>query len=138
MERVRSLKLTVINSIRTNNFSDDLIMQKISKLWKEAFNQLTNHENITYGVYHDYESDYKGDYSLSIAIENSDREPFIEIPNNEKYEIFKVDTSEEQGIFNTWNKIWDQEEEGTLKRAYTYDYEKYYPNGDIEVHLAVK
>lgn len=113
-------------------------MQKISKLWKEAFNQLTNHENITYGVYHDYESDYKGDYSLSIAIENSDREPFIEIPNNEKYEIFKVDTSEEQGIFNTWNKIWDREEEGTLKRAYTYDFEKYYPNGDIEVHIAVK
>lgn len=132
------MKLTVINSIRTNNFNDDLIMQKISKLWKEAFNQLTNHENITYGVYHDYESDYKGDYSLSIAIENSDREPFIEIPNNEKYEIFKVDTSEEQGIFNTWNKIWDREEEGTLKRAYTYDFEKYYPNGDIEVHIAVK
>jgi len=132
------MKLTTINSIRTNNFSDDRVMQKITELWKDASNRLAKYESITYGVYHEYESDYKGDYSLSIAIEDNGEKPVIEIPDHVKYEIFKVDTGEEQGIFNTWSKIWDQEESGTLKRAYSYDYEKYYPNGEIEIHIAIK
>ena len=113
-------------------------MQKITEMWKEASDRLTNYENNTYGVYHEYESNYKGDYSLSVAIEDTFGESFIEISNNEKYEIFKVDTAEEQGIFKIWSKIWDQEEAGTLKRAYSYDFEKYYPNGEIEIYIAVK
>ena len=113
-------------------------MQKITDMWKEVSSQLTNHKNFTYGVYHQYESNYKGDYSLSIAIEDRDSESCIVIPNSEKYEIFKVDTSEEQGIYNIWSKIWKLEEEGTLVRAYSYDFEKYYPNGEIEIHIAIK
>jgi len=132
------MKLTIINSIRTNNFSDDRVMQKITELWKDASNRLAKHENNTYGVYHEYASDYKGDYSLSLAIENNGEEPVIVIPDHEKYEIFKVDTDDEQGIFYTWGKIWGQEESGTLKRAYSYDFEKYYPNGEIEIHIAIK
>lgn len=91
-----------------------------------------------YGVYYDYESDYKGDYSLSVAIENEFGESFIEIPKNKKYKIFKVDTIDEKGILNTWNEIWKQQETGLLKRAYSYDFEKYFPNGDIEIHIATR
>jgi predicted transcriptional regulator YdeE len=132
------LKLTIINSIRTNNFNDDQLMQKITGLWKEASDRLTDREIITYGVYHMYESDYKGDYSLSIAIEDNYSEPLLEIPNNAKYEVFNVDTTEEQGVLNTWKKIWELENAGTLERAYSYDFEKYYPNGEIEIHIAIK
>ena len=39
-------------------------MQKITEMWKEASNRLTNYENNIYGVYHEYESNYKGDYLL--------------------------------------------------------------------------
>ena len=63
---------------------------------------------------------------------------FIEIPENAKYEIYKVDTSDEQGIFKTWKKIWDQEDSGLLERAYTYDFEKYTPNGEFEIYIAIK
>jgi predicted transcriptional regulator YdeE len=132
------MRLTIINGVRTNNFNDNLLMQKITGLWKEASNRLTNQDIIIYGVYHDYESDYKGDYTLSIAIEDSKSEPSLEIPNNAKYEIFNVDSAEEQGIINTWKKIWERENSGTLKRAYTYDFEKYYPNGEIEIYIAIK
>lgn len=132
------MKLKIIKSIRTNNFSDERVMQKITEMWKEASAHLTNHKNLTYGVYYQYESNYKDNYSLSVAIEDNDGESFIEIPNNEKYEIFKVDTSEEQGIYNTWSKIWEQEEAGTLERAYSNDFEKYYPNGEIEIYIAIK
>ncbi|MEN1969208.1 hypothetical protein WMZ97_14175 [Lentibacillus sp. N15] len=50
----------------------------------------------------------------------------------------KLDTKDEQGILNTWSKIWEQEESGALERAYSYDFEKYYPNGEIEIHIALK
>ena len=131
------MKLTIINSIRTNNFNDEHVMQKITDMWKAASTDLTEHESSIYGVYHGYETDYKGDYTLSVAIEG-EATPLITIPSDKKYKIFKVDTNEEQGIFNTWSKIWDEEKKGNLHRAYTYDLEKYYPNGNIEIHIAIK
>ena len=132
------MKLKVINSVRINNFNDNQLLQKITALWEQASNHLTNLEVITYGVYHDYESDYKGDYSLSIAIEDHTAKPILEISTQSKYEIFKVDTREDQGVVNTWRKIWEHEIAGTLARAYSYDYEKYYPNGEIEIYIALK
>src|SRR5699024_10353364 len=98
---------------------------------------LSHYQGNTYGLYYDYESDYKGDYTLCVAIED-DRESSITIPNDATYEIFTVDTDDEQGIFKTWNEIWKKEEAGTLKRAYTYDFEKYYPDGKIDIYIAVE
>ncbi|KGR74924.1 GyrI-like domain-containing protein [Ureibacillus sinduriensis] len=132
------MKLTIINSTRTNNFSDDLMLEKITDLWKSASHSLVGDENTKYGIYHNYESDYKGDYSLSIGIECDGEEPTLVIPQNEKYVIFNVEPGDEQGVFNTWTDIWAQEEEGTLKRAYTYDFEKYDPKGEIAIYIAIK
>ncbi|MUK88365.1 AraC family transcriptional regulator [Ornithinibacillus sp. L9] len=131
------MNLSVINSVRTNNFTDELVIKKITGMWKEASSKLENHTDTIYGVYSDYESNYKGDYTLSVAIESSSGKHLIEIPPNSKYETFSVDTSNEHGVMNTWKEIWQLEEKGTLKRAYTYDLEKYYPNGEIEIHIAV-
>lgn len=131
------MKVAVVGSIRTNNFQDEQLVQKITNLWKEASDRLTNEEKSTYGVYHNYESNYKGDYSLSIAAEDTNGESFLELPSNEKYKVFKVDVTEENGVIHTWQEIWAQEEAGALKRAYTYDFEKYEPNGEIEIHIAI-
>ncbi|WP_068675349.1 GyrI-like domain-containing protein [Oceanobacillus sp. Castelsardo] len=131
------MKLAILNSIRTNNFDDELVMQKITDMWKEASKDLAQHETNTYGVYYDYESDYTGDYSLSVAIEG-EKEPCVTIANDQKYEAFTVDTSDEQGILKMWSEIWDKEKAGKLQRAYTIDFEKYHPNGTIEIYIAVK
>lgn len=132
------MNITIIKSVRTNNFKDEAIMQKITDMWKEASSVLENQDEVIYGLYHDYESDYKGDYTLSVAIESSDNGTTIQIPNTSKYEIFDVDTSDENGILNTWKQIWEREEKGDLKRAYSFDFEKYYPNSQIEIHIATK
>ncbi|MEF2246081.1 GyrI-like domain-containing protein [Paenibacillus sp. IITD108] len=133
------MQLYVVSTTRTNNFNDEQIMTKIKTVWEEASQQFGQHQNCTkYGVYYDYESDYKGDYSLGIAIEERCGESVITIPESEKYEVFKVDTSSEHGIINAWKKIWGQAETGELKRAYTYDFEKYYANGEVEIHIAIK
>lgn len=132
------MNLTIIKSVRTNNFKDENIMQKISEMWKEASSILRNQNEVKYGLYYDYESDYKGDYTLSVAIESSDNDSTIKIPNTTKYEIFEVDTLDELGILNAWREIWDLEEKGDLERDYSFDFEKYYPNGQIEIHIATK
>jgi predicted transcriptional regulator YdeE len=49
-----------------------------------------------------------------------------------------VDTSDEQGIFKTRKKIWDQEDSELLEWAYTYDFEKYTPNGEFEIYIALE
>ncbi|GGB42736.1 AraC family transcriptional regulator [Virgibacillus dakarensis] len=130
------MDLTIINTIRTNNFNDEQVMQKIMDMWKGASAKLSQHEGNIYGLYYEYESDYKSDYTLSVAIEG-ESESSITIPENTKYEVFKVDTDSEQGILDTWNEIWNKEKEGQLDRAYTYDFEKYYPNGNIVIYIAV-
>ncbi|QKG85374.1 AraC family transcriptional regulator [Kroppenstedtia pulmonis] len=130
------MRLYIVNSIRTNNFTDEQMMQKMKDMWTEA--SQTQNTNIIYGVYHEYESDYKGDYSLSVATEDSSDMPFIDISDTANYQIYCVDTVDEQGVIKTWKKIWGLEEEGKINRAYTYDYEKYYPNGDIEIYIAIK
>lgn len=132
------MKVTVIQSVRTNNFNDDLLIQKITGLWQEASPRLPGRDRTVYGVYHDYESDYKGDYTLSVAYEDNQGESVLDIPDDATYEIFDVDTTEELGIINTWKMIWERENSGTLNRAYTCDYEKYGPNGDIQIYIAVK
>ncbi|WP_346235465.1 effector binding domain-containing protein [Lysinibacillus telephonicus] len=132
------MNLTIIKSVRTNNFNDNNIMHKITEMWKDASSLLNNKDEVTYGLYYDYENNYKGDYSLGVAIEGSDNGSSINILNSNKYQIFKVDTSDENGIFNTWKEIWSCEEKGILERAYSFDFEKYYPNGQIEIHIAIK
>lgn len=114
------------------------MLQKITELWRDASHTLAKDGTTKYGLYHNYESDYKGDYSLSIAIESNGEEPTIAIPQNEKYVKYHVEPGDERGISNTWAEIWAQEEAGTLKRAYTYDFEKYSPDGEIEIYIAIK
>jgi len=106
-------------------------------MWKKASTVLSDKDENVYGLYHEYESDYKGDYTLCVAIEGRD-ESSVAIPDDTKYEVFKVNTNDEQGIFNTWNEIWKKEDENELKRAYTYDFEKYYPDGSIAIYIAIK
>ncbi|MFU0790456.1 MAG: effector binding domain-containing protein [Virgibacillus proomii] len=135
------MKLNLLRSIRTNNFNDNQLIKKMEHMWKEASSKLKHHKGNVYGVYYDYESNYKGDYSLGVAINdrdsNVDNRMIMEIPDV-KYKIFDVDTTDELGIMKAWSKIWELEESGSLKRAYTYDYEKYDPNGNIEIYIAVR
>jgi len=131
------MQLKIIEKIRTNNFNDNQVMQKITSMWKNASSSLANNNGNVYGLYHEYESNYKGDYTLCVAVEGKNKPPIV-IPDDTKYQVFNVSTNDEKGVFNTWNEIWEKEEEGQLKRAYTYDFEKYYPDGNIDICIAIE
>jgi predicted transcriptional regulator YdeE len=114
-------------------------VDKIQRIWREASIHFPQKKVATYGVYHKYSSNYKGDYTLSIAIadDSDNKETTLTIPDDTKYKQFQVDLKDELGVINTWKKIWELEEKGELKRAYTYDFEKYNPNGEIEIFIAI-
>jgi len=128
------MKVYEIKSIKTNNFNDDVV--KIMNLWQEVLMNYEDYDGNWYGIYHEYESNFKGDYTLSICnegISNSEEEIIIDKDN--KYKIFEVSSNND--ISKVWQEIWDLEEKGLLKRAYTIDYEKY-SKDEITIHIALK
>jgi len=61
--------------------------------------------------------------------------PVIEIEDFSFYEVFRCQADE---IYQTWQLIWKKEQQGLLKRAYSVDFEKYHPDGLVEIYIAVE
>ncbi|MGE7760225.1 GyrI-like domain-containing protein [Peribacillus sp. NPDC097895] len=130
-----SKEVYVIGEIRTNNFSDKDLFDKIGSLWRKT-NDYNIENDMKYGIYHQYENNYRGDYTLSIAIESPLSNEKILIPEN-KYKVFEC-IQEGHSVGETWKKIWQLEDEKNLNRNYSLDFEKYYPDGKVEIHIAIK
>ncbi len=131
-------KVCVLSEKRLNNFKEPDIAEKIQKLWYETSAKMPQEKEISkYAVYSEYESNYKGDYTLFIGVDKIDSHKEI-IIEEENYQVFSVDASSPYGIIMTWQEIWEMEEKGLLNRAYTVDYEKYYPDGKVEIFIALK
>lgn len=126
--------LYVVRSTQTNNFNDPEIMAKIGRLWQESADLFGQGSNV-YGVYHQYQSDYKGDYTLSVATENpTEQTSALSVPQTE-YRVFP--TTREQ-IVQNWQQIWQLEEAGELQRAYLVDYEQYSADGQVAIYIGLK
>ena len=131
-------KVYILSEKRLNNFKESDIGEKIQKLWYETNIKIPQEKEMNkYAIYSEYESNYKGDYTLFIGVDKIDscKEIIIE---EENYQVFSVDTSSPYGIIMAWQEIWEMEEKGLLNRAYTVDYEKYYPDGKVEIFIALK
>ena len=128
------MKVYKEKSIRTNNFNND--PKKIIDLWQEVMTKFPEYKGDWYGVYHEYESDFKGNYTLTICTDTdiANTNEIIPIESN-NYKTFEVTSSYE--LAYVWQKIWDLEIKESLNRAYTIDYEKY-SNYEITIHIALK
>ncbi|RKS87153.1 putative transcriptional regulator YdeE [Orbus hercynius] len=128
-----------VNSVRTNNFTDENMIDKIKALWQEAQTKITNDTGCVYGIYHHYQNDYRGDYTLSIAVDHPiDHFSALITPNPiDNYVVFAVNDDHEDKIYQTWQHIWGLEQEGKLLRAYDVDFEKYYPDGRVEIYISI-
>lgn len=129
------MKLKKIHEIRTNHFKDKQMAQKFDSLWNEASKYIQENQAL-YGIYSDYESNYKGDYTIGAYVE--DQIGDFDLNVQTAYKSFEVDIKDPIGVFNTWNQIWREEEDEIITRAYTYDFEKYDQNGLISIHIAIK
>ncbi|WP_295660522.1 effector binding domain-containing protein [uncultured Haemophilus sp.] len=108
----------------------------IPPLWQNNLDKLPQ-GHYCYGIYFNYATNYQADYDFAIASEvvlETDI-PVIEIEDLSFYEIFRCNVDE---IYQTWQLIWEKEQQGLLKRAYSVDFEKYYPDGLVEIYIAVE
>ena len=128
-----ALKLYPIVQQRLNN---NIANEIISPLWQNNFDKLPQ-GHCCYGIYFNYATNYQADYDFAIASEvvlETDI-PVIEIEDLSFYEVFHCNVDE---IYQTWQLIWEKEQQGLLKRAYSVDFEKYYPDGLVEIYIAVE
>lgn len=130
------MKLYEVASVRTNNFSENVESQ-IGQLWNQVITKLDKIPEVMYGVYHDYESDYRGDYTLTVATEKRSEKRTIDVPDG-KYKLFPVDITSETGVIEAWQKVWKLELENQLQRVYKYDYEKYDLDGSITLYIGIQ
>ena len=128
-----ALKLYPIVQQRLNN---DIANEMIPTLWQNNFDKLPQGHHC-YGIYFNYATNHQADYDFAIASEavlETDI-PVIEIEDLSFYEVFRCQVDE---IYQTWQLIWKKEQQGLLKRAYSVDFEKYYPDGLVEIYIAVE
>ncbi|MFF2498315.1 effector binding domain-containing protein [Peribacillus sp. NPDC058075] len=97
-----SKEVYMIGEIRANNFTDKNLFEKIGSLWSKT-NDHNIENDMKYGIYHQYESDYRGDYTLAIATETPVSNENFVIPDQE-YAVFKC-LQDEHSISETWKKI---------------------------------
>ena len=128
-----ALKLYPIVQQRLNN---NIANEIISTLWQNNLDKLPQ-GHCCYGIYFNYATNYQADYDFAIASEvvlETDI-PVIEIEDLSFYEVFHCNVDE---IYQTWQLIWEKEQQGLLKRAYSVDFEKYHPDGLVEIYIAVE
>ena len=129
------LTLYLFATIRTHNTKENTA-EKIGQLWQNNFAKLTKNEPY-YGVYLNYESDFTGYYDVAVAQESKPEGSLstIEIEDLTWYEIFPTNC---ESVVQTWQHIWNKEKQGLLKRAYKVDFEKYYPNGKVDIYISIR
>ena len=128
-----ALKLYPIVQQRLNN---NIANEIISTLWQNNFDKLPQ-GHCCYGIYFNYATNYQADYDFAIASEvvlETDI-PVIEIEDLSFYEVFRCKVDK---IYQTWQLIWEKEQQGLLKRAYSVDFEKYHPDDLVEIYIAVE
>ena len=127
-----ALKLyPIVQQRLNNNIADEII----PPLWQNNLDKLPQ-GHYCYGIYFNYATNYQADYDFAIASEvvlETDI-PVIEIEDLSFYEVFRCNIEE---IYQTWQLIWEKEQQGLLKRAYSVDFEKYHSDGLAEIYIAV-
>lgn len=122
----------------------------IGGLWRDfydkgIFRSIEHKSNdCAVGIYSDYETDEKGEYSVTAGCEVSDTRNRPEgtviknIPGG-KYAKFIVEEDMERAVREFWTKLWDL----PLDRTYSGDFEEYQPGNTAEhavihVYIAIK
>lgn len=139
-------------STRTNNQKESSASSgNIMKLWNSFFkNNVLNDikrkkkDFFIYGVYSNYEADFKGDYDFYAGVEaQHNKIHFAEVTIEAgEYLVFKNTGGSSQVLFETWKAIWDYFEDKSNKeqRKYITDFEQYNPKkqDSIEIYISIK
>ncbi|PIR17597.1 MAG: transcriptional regulator [Deltaproteobacteria bacterium CG11_big_fil_rev_8_21_14_0_20_49_13] len=97
-----------------------------------------------YGVYHNYETDLNGEYSVIAGVETDGRDDkdndysSVRIEDG-KYLVFEGRGAMPVTVINIWKTIWEYFSSPDVpKRAYTTDYEVYKGPDEVAIYIAIK
>lgn len=151
MRTIESFNVIGISVETTNR--DNQAAEDLGKLWTQFYQEgITERipyrmNETVYSIYTNYESDYKGRYTtiIGMQVESLDSIPEgmvgIVIPSARYREILAKGKMPD-AVVDAWMKIWEQDE--TLNRAYTVDFEVYGPksqmgdDSEVQIFLATK
>ena len=129
------MNLFILEMMRVNNFNTENLEEKLAEIWQKA-KEKVNEETEWYAVYTDYTSNYKGDYSYGIALRQYDSNSLVCIDKSMRYKVFRV--KDKSHLSALWEHVWELEESGSIRRAYTVDYEHYNVDGTVDVYVAIE
>lgn len=132
------MKFEILETIRTNNFTDSEMTNKFINLWQNNADlvEAALKSGLTIAcVYHQYLSDYQGDYCASLCRATNGHSDFDTA--NFTWLSYPVDSSDELGVYHTWQKIWADEADKKISRLYHFDYEKYEASGQVSIMIAI-
>jgi predicted transcriptional regulator YdeE len=149
------MKLVEINekrisglSVRTTNANEmNPTTGKIGLLWKDFDEKVAvdyKNGNRVYGVYSNYESDEKGEFSILAGTDQSEVKSTCELETivikSGKYLVFSAKGDIPKIVIDTWMKIWEYfaQKDTEYERLYTTDFEYYVNQNEIEIYIAVK
>jgi predicted transcriptional regulator YdeE len=147
--RLKSIESKIIKgiSVRTNN-ADEMnpSKAKIGHLHQQFDKQVevryADGERV-YAIYHDYESDASGDYSILCGFDgkSTDDEGLqaltIQAGN---YLVFSAKGEIPKIVIDRWGEIWNyfSTDACVYKRTYTTDFEYYKNQTEVEIYIAVE
>jgi len=135
-------------SIRTNN-SDEMNADtaKIGCLYQKFDDAVAvdyKHGDRVYGVYHNYESDASGEFSVTAGFDgdeklSKEKLELIDIQAG-NYLVFSATGEMPKIVIDTWMDIWSYFSSDTCEhmRLFTTDFEYYKSQNEIEVHIAIE
>ena len=136
-------KELIVRTIRTNNKDEaNSETAKITPLWQEAFEaEFCKQGQVAYGIYHNYASDFEGDYDVSVGIEpHADTEGEILQLAGGRYLKFTSPGELPKAVIDGWYAIWEYfAENQTYKRSYYTDFEKYTPDFlGVDIYIGIE
>lgn len=125
---------------------------KIAPLWKKFDTKVDvdyiNGQRV-YGVYTNYESDFKGEFDVYAAYDGEDVESAdLEQINIKagRYLLFKEyalgtdESARVEAVLKAWGRVWEyfSEDNAQYKRAYNTDFEFYKDATTVELYISIK
>lgn len=135
--------------VRTRNADEaQSSTARIGSLWTEFGQQIAPRlapGALAYGVYHHYESNADGFFDV-LAGADAQLPPLGDAPEltrvdiaNGPYLVFEAPGAMPQAVIEAWGRIWRYfaDSKCLYQRAYTTDFERYQPDGQIDIFIAV-
>jgi predicted transcriptional regulator YdeE len=130
----------VARTVRTNNHDEfNESTAKIMPLWLKAYEDgFCQANKVSYGIYHNYASDYQGDYDISVAVEEGVVGEKVKIQAGQ-YLKFTFRGEMPKAVIDGWQYIWQYFSESVKdKRKYSTDFEKYDPEFQgVEIFISI-